>query len=178
MFDRISAKATDNTINAEAIHVLYTTYGFPSDLTRILADERGFKTDLAGFEALMDEERKINSSLFKKGTATKLVLSTQACADLGAELNVTPTDDAAKYELNHVQGQIKAIWNGKTFVEAVSEGGKVVGVIVDRTNFYAEQGGQIHDTGSMTLAGQSSVCVLLKHSQQDYLCIVFSHHLP
>lgn len=156
MFERILKKSTNNTITAESIHVLYTTYGFPSDLTRILADEKGYITDLAGFEALMNKERAINAEIFKKGTSSKLVLTTQACADLGQELNVPPTDDSPKYELNHVQGEIKAIWNGKEFVEAVSEEsqGKFIGIIVDKTNFYAEQGGQIFDTGSVTLVGQ------------------------
>lgn len=149
-------EATESkTISADVIHLLYTTYGFPSDLTRILADEKGLKLDLAGFEKLLEEERERNRKIREKGTSTKLGLTTQAVADLGKELNVSPTDDVYKYEKNTIQAKIKAIWNGKEFVEAVSENTGPIGLVFDTTNYYAEQGGQIHDTGSVTVLGQS-----------------------
>lgn len=55
------------------------------------------------------------------GGNTKLALTTQAVADLGKEHHITPTDDVYKYEKNIIQAKVKAIWNGKEFVEAVSE---------------------------------------------------------
>jgi alanyl-tRNA synthetase len=59
MFERIAQKSkASNTISGESIHLLYTTYGFPDDLTRILAEEKGMVPDLAGFQSLMEEERK------------------------------------------------------------------------------------------------------------------------
>lgn len=155
MFERIAEKSKANGIAANDIHLLYTTYGFPDDLTRILADEKGITLDLAGFQKLMEKEREDSRKVLAKGGATKLALTTQAVADLGQEHNVTPTDDVYKYESKPIQGQIKAIWNGKTFVEAISENSSsVLGLVLDKTNFYAEQGGQIHDTGYASLVGQ------------------------
>lgn len=155
-FNRMAEKSkATNTISADDIHLLYTTYGFPSDLTRILADERNMITDLAGFEAKMKKEREENCRNFAKGTSTKLALSTQAIADLSEVHNITPTDDAAKYDKLPVKSQIKAIWNGKEFVDALSENAGTVGIVFDVTNFYAEQGGQIHDTGYAQLVGES-----------------------
>lgn len=69
MFERIAKKnSEDKKITAENIHLLYTTYGFPPDLTRILADERGYTTDLFGFEELMAKERAFNQAITKKGS--------------------------------------------------------------------------------------------------------------
>eukprot|EP00026_Physarum_polycephalum_P001938 Phypoly_transcript_01941.p1 GENE.Phypoly_transcript_01941~~Phypoly_transcript_01941.p1 ORF type:complete len:985 (+),score=238.71 Phypoly_transcript_01941:3-2957(+) len=154
MFERIAQKSkASNTISAESIHLLYTTYGFPDDLTRILAEEKGMIPDLSGFQVLMEEERRKAREVVK-GNATKLALTTQAVADLGQEHNVTPTDDVHKYESKPIQAQIKAIWNGKAFVEAATEHAGTIGLVLDSTNYYAEQGGQIHDTGYASLVGQ------------------------
>ncbi len=88
------------------------------------------------------------------------MLPTQAVADLPSVHNVPPTDDVFKYELGHVEAKIMAIWNGKEFVEAISENsGAILGIIMDKTNFYSEQGGQIHDTGDITLVGEDRVLI-------------------
>jgi len=159
MFKRIHKKTVDKgekIISARNLHLLYTTYGFPVDLIQILADEEGMKTDEKGFSDIMLQQKKGNRENFKKGINTKLTLDAAAVAQLGQELDVTATEDQFKYESQEVDSQIKAIWNGSEFVEAISENVEgTLGLIFDRTNFYAEQGGQIHDTGFVTLAGQT-----------------------
>lgn len=79
-----------------------------------------------------------NREDFKKGLNLKLELDADAVAQLGAKLDVTPTEDEFKYELKEVEAQIKAIWNGTEFVEAISENSEVciVGVLrkVEKTN--------------------------------------------
>ena len=69
MFERIAekAKTNNNTLSAEHIHLLYTTYGFPDDLTRILADEKGIAMDLSGFQSLMEKEREESRKVLSKG---------------------------------------------------------------------------------------------------------------
>jgi len=65
-----------------------------------------------------------------------------------------------------VESQVKAIWNGKEFVDAVSENYEgLLGIIVDRTNFYAEQGGQIFDSGFITLKGQDEPSLVVNEVQ-------------
>lgn len=68
MFERIAEKSkATNTISAENIHLLYTTYGFPDDLTRILAEEKGMHLDLAGFQTMMEKEREDSRKVMAKG---------------------------------------------------------------------------------------------------------------
>jgi len=102
-----------------------------------------------------------------------LVLDADAVATLKTKLDVTPTEDEFKYELKEVEARVKAIWNGVEFVEAISENSEgLIGVVVDCTNFYAEQGGQIHDSGVITVVGDSTV----RNTFSPYylLCVIFT----
>jgi len=165
-FNQIVAKSSDKLISADNLYLLYTTYGFPSDLTKLMAEEQKLTVDTVGFEALMAGQKKKNREDFKKGVNTKLTLDADAVANLKNKLDVTPTEDEFKYELKEVEAKVKAIWNGTEFVEAISENSEgSIGVIVDRTNFYAEQGGQIHDSGVITVVGDSTPAFIVDNVQ-------------
>src|SRR3989338_9138143 len=56
--DRISKVKPKGTLSAEVVFELYDTYGFPDELTKIIAEKSGFKIDEAGFEKLLEEQRK------------------------------------------------------------------------------------------------------------------------
>ncbi len=133
------------SICAEDAFKLHDTYGFPIDLTRVMAEERGMSVDLIGYEALMEEARAAS----RKGveTSDQITLSPDAIAKL-KHLNVQPTVDAPKYQTKPISAIVKAIWNGTDFDNHATIGRRVA-VILERTNHYAEAGGQVGDIGEM-----------------------------
>jgi alanyl-tRNA synthetase len=118
---------------AEAFR-LYDTYGFPLDLTALMARERGLYVDEAGFESLMERQRQRARADHEK---KKSVISVET-----ENLQVEPTKFVGYDNL-----ETEAV------VEAVSPGTeKTFDVILDKTPFYAEMGGQVGDTGLISSA--------------------------
>jgi alanyl-tRNA synthetase len=138
-------------ISAEDAFKLHDTYGFPIDLTRIMAEERGYEVDLAGYEKLMEKARELARSGGKEGSTRLFELAPDALERLRG-LGVKPTDDSAKFNAAPIGATVKAIWDGSKLIDAThgaeaAEQG--VAVVLDQTNFYAEMGGQVGDTGQM-----------------------------
>ncbi|NUQ52590.1 MAG: alanine--tRNA ligase, partial [Phycisphaerales bacterium] len=141
-------------ISGEAAFKLYDTYGFPIDLTALMAEERGLKVDMPGYEA----ERAKAEELSRSGGGAKadehqFILSADAVARL-PRLNVDPTDDAHKFETKDTLARVRAIWNGQNFDEHIRASvvqTKRLGLVLDRTNFYAEMGGQECDHGRISV---------------------------
>ncbi|MEM1060473.1 MAG: alanine--tRNA ligase [Verrucomicrobiota bacterium] len=109
---------------------LYDTYGFPLDLTQLLARERGLEVDVATFERLMAEQRQRAQDSQKK---TAIVVDT-------AELDAGATEFVG-FDGTEAEAHVRAVRDGV--------------LIVDRTPFYAEMGGQIGDRGEATIAGRT-----------------------
>lgn len=153
---------------------LYDTYGFPIDLTRLMAEEKGLQVDEAGY-ASAKEESYIRSQ--NKGTAAadQINLDVHAIAEL-QQRGVAATDDSAKYvyesgasaDAEYVfaagSGSVVAIVADGKFVE-VATSGQSCGVVLDRTNFYAESGGQIYDQGAMQKVGDDETEFLVDRVQ-------------
>ena len=157
LFEEAAARTRQSgSISAEDAFRLYDTYGFPLDLTALMAEERGIGVDVAGFERLMAEQRERSRAGAKEGEGG-LALSAEAIDRLD-RLRVKPTDDSDKYHGRDVRGTVRAVWNGVNFVEhATTSGGHArIGVILDRTNFYAESGGQVADHGRMLVTREAS----------------------
>eukprot|EP01114_Cavostelium_apophysatum_P013051 TRINITY_DN307_c0_g1_i1.p1 TRINITY_DN307_c0_g1~~TRINITY_DN307_c0_g1_i1.p1 ORF type:complete len:948 (+),score=380.23 TRINITY_DN307_c0_g1_i1:112-2955(+) len=127
---------------------LYDTYGFPVDLTQLMAEEKGLTVGKEEYETLMNEAKEKSRQAAKSGGDGTMKLGAEATAAL-QQKNIAPTDDNYKYVLAEIDGTIKAIWDGKQFVEEATVGG-TYGLVLDRTNFYAEGGGQVHDSGFVT----------------------------
>jgi alanyl-tRNA synthetase len=129
---------------------LHDTYGFPIDLTRIMAEERGLSVDIAGYEKLMEEAKEKARSGGKADDATKKLteLPPAALAQL-AGAGVKPTVDSAKYGREPIAAEVLAIWNGDDLglSPASATEDEPLAIILDRTNFYAEMGGQVGDVG-------------------------------
>ncbi|QOC21528.1 alanine--tRNA ligase [Wenzhouxiangella sp. AB-CW3] len=117
---------------------LYDTYGFPVDLTRDIARERELTVDEAGFEAAMNEQRERARAAGKFGASdgipAELIAELRATHFLGYQYHQT---DASEVVAILVDGQP---------VDALEAGQEGV-IILDRTPFYAESGGQVGDTG-------------------------------
>ncbi len=146
-----AAKA--KSIPAEAAFKLHDTYGFPIDLTRIMAEERGMSVDIAGYEKLMEQAKELARS-GGKGEKSRLTdLSPDALAQLSLA-GVTQTNDQPKFSRDPIQATVMAIWNGDDLglSPASAFEDEQLAIILDRTNFYAEMGGQIGDTGAIVSA--------------------------
>ncbi|HEY4001764.1 MAG TPA: alanine--tRNA ligase [Candidatus Xenobia bacterium] len=105
---------------------LYDTYGFPIDLTQVMARERGMQVDVPGFERHMEEQRK-------RAREARVQVVVSAAAE---NMDLPPTFFTGYEELDT-----------PTHVRAVLEQGKELQIVLEKTPFYAEMGGQIGDTG-------------------------------
>jgi len=157
--EHFDAAARAGAIGAEAAFQLHDTYGFPIDLTQVMAEERGLTVDVEGFERLMAEARERSRAGAGRGEADVVAaLPTDAVASL-QKLGVKPTDDSAKFKPKPTAGTVRAIWNGTDFDEnVVAERLKPtdrIAIILDKTNCYAEMGGQVGDTGRMRVTREA-----------------------
>ncbi|MCW5576656.1 MAG: alanine--tRNA ligase, partial [Burkholderiales bacterium] len=149
----------DRMLDGETVFQLYDTYGFPVDLTADIARERGVMMDYAGFEAAMERqrERARAASKFQMGTAV--------------EYKGVKTDFQG-YEKLAVEGaEVVAIYRDGTAVPSIGHGDTAV-VVLDRTPFYAESGGQVGDRGELVASGGTFAVADTQKIQSD----VFGHH--
>ncbi len=155
IFDELAAG--NSVLSGEDAFTLYDTYGFPLDLTEIMASERGLTVDVAGFERAMEEQRERSRAGSKFGSGEAgLKLEPDALARL-AHMKVPATDTEAVYADKTIRSRIRAIFDGKTFEESVTAadtGLRKIGVILDATNYYAEAGGQIADVGRLHVVNE------------------------
>ena len=127
---------------------LNDTFGFPLDLTREIAAEAGITVDEENFQVEMKKQKE-------KARQDRLSRDISGwSADLFGELNAEPTVFTG-YDVLEDKGTVLALSNGEELLEAVStdDGAKEgVLVVLDRTPFYAESGGQVADTGTIVTA--------------------------
>lgn len=160
LFDKYAAKAAaenNKSLNGIDVWRLYDTFGFPGDLTRIMAEERGLVVDEAAFEKAKQESYEISKAGGKSKGKDSVKLDVH---DLGAlEKNdaVPKTDDSAKFLLGNTNSMIKGIYQSSQFVSSTTElpASGSFGILLDKTNFYAEAGGQIYDTGVIGIDGEA-----------------------
>lgn len=144
-------KTGGNLISGESAFKLHDTYGFPIDLTLEMASEAGLEVDADGFRRLMKEqrERAKADSKAKKSGHTDLTEYRKIADEMGYS-------EFIGYQ--HIEGEAKVrglLVDGKNTLSA-SEGDEVE-VILDRTPFYAEGGGQLADGGIITLSNGAKV---------------------
>jgi alanyl-tRNA synthetase len=137
------------TISGEDTFRLYDTYGFPIDLTELMARERGYTVDIAGFEAALSGQRKMSQDE-RKSRRISVVADDLADADKWERNSSLPTMGVQRfvgYEATDVE----------TYVIAVRRlDDSRVAIILRDTPFYSESGGQVSDTGEIVSAGRDS----------------------
>jgi alanyl-tRNA synthetase len=149
------------TLPGDFAFQLYDTFGFPVDLTADIGRERGFKVDMAGFEAAMAVQQQ------RSRGAGKFVAKGTVVYD-GAKT------DFKGYETLSESGKVLALYRNGSSVERLGAGEDGI-VVLDKTPFYAESGGQVGDAGELTKGG---VCLTL-FNVDDTLKIqadVFGHY--
>jgi alanyl-tRNA synthetase len=134
------------TVPGEIVFKLYDTYGFPVDLTRLIAEERGFTVDEGGFEAEMAKQRARSEEFGGSGE--------QAVADVYKKLRETlGSTRFLGYDTCEAQGRITALLDEKGAALPEAAAGKAVQLVVDQTPFYGESGGQMGDAGLISSDG-------------------------
>ena len=137
------------TLNGEETFKLYDTFGFPIDLTKEIAAENGLETDDERFGELMAEQKKTARSS-AKGFAASAWKDNEALASLEQTV-------FTGYEKLVDTAKVTAILKDDEAVGVAEQGDRVT-VVMDKTPFYAESGGQVGDKGVMT-AGETSLIV-------------------
>ncbi len=134
----------DRMLDGETVFQLYDTFGFPVDLTADIARERGVMIDHAGFEEAMQRQRE------RARAASKFTLHS------GVEYTGRATEFHG-YDTLRLDGKIVALYKEGSPMQSVDAGDDAV-VVLDRTPFYAESGGQVGDRGEIT-SGNGSFTV-------------------
>lgn len=116
---------------------MYDTYGFPADLTAMMARERGLTIDEKGFNKEMEKQRKLSRS------------KSQFKLTYDDKMNLEHVTTFKGYETCEAQSSIVAIIRENTLVDML-QAGETGAVVLDHTPFYAESGGQVGDTGALT----------------------------
>ena len=128
-FEKLTADKK-KTISGEEAFKLFDTYGFPIDLTQIIASERNIEIDLAGFNREMDKQRERARAAQKK-----------------TSISVKEDRDSQVEETIFVGYEIENLNNYPALIKDVIQEGNDSFIIFDKTPFYAEMGGQLGDSG-------------------------------
>lgn len=162
MFEKYLAEAKAaslKTVDGAFVWRLYDTYGFPTDLTRLMAQENGMTIDEEGFDEAQARAKEVSKQRKEgKGAEEVLKLDIHARGILEQDPSVPKTDDSFKFNLEPISAVIKAIFSKSSSFTKSTHGideSEQIGIILDRTNFYAEQGGQEYDTGRITIDGKA-----------------------
>jgi len=145
-------------LDGQTLFMLYDTYGFPVDLTADICRERNVDVDLDGFEKAMARQREQARAAGKFKAAEGVQYSGEQTVFEG-------------YDHLQTQSSVVALYKDGTSVDAVEPGDSAI-VVLDRTPFYAESGGQVGDSGVLSGAG----VVFDVADTQKIQANVFGHH--
>ena len=148
-----------NTIDGKTVFKLYDTYGFPVDLTADVAREEGLEIDQQGFDVEMEAQRK----------RARASSQFSAISD-GLRPGDYPASEFLGYELPSAEANVIAILQNDSRLDQLENGDQAI-LILDRTPFYAESGGQVGDVGSISVGDDTLFEVSDTQKQND----VFLH---
>ena len=156
--DAIAAMQGD-TIDGKTVFKLYDTFGFPLDLTADVAREKQLTIDQAGFDAEMEAQRSRARASSQFGAVSD---------DL--KLENYPASEFLGYQQSAAEAKVIAILQNDADIDQLENGDEAI-VILDRTPFYAESGGQVGDTGGLFIGDETLFKVSDTQKQND----VFLH---
>lgn len=163
------AKQKEKTVSGAIAFKLYDTFGFPLDLTQLIAREHGYAVDVQTFEREMAKARDVAKSSWKGGgieSDRAHILALVQQASKGKKVT-----KFTGYEKSEGKGKIVLLSDGKNIVKSLSSGSKGL-VISDSTPFYGEGGGQVGDSGKISNKGDEAT-VLNTTKEND----IFIHHV-
>lgn len=134
-------KSGKEIISGDSLFKLYDTFGFPMDLTRVLATENGLKVDEKGFESLMEKAKETSRASWKGGGVTANE------AHLIEFVQKQKKTKFTGYKGTEGSGKVTALSDGSKTVNSLKAGQSGVAAL-DTTAFYGESGGQVGDKGT------------------------------
>ena len=147
------------TIDGKTLFRLYDTYGFPVDLTADVAREKGLEVDLDGFEAEMEAQRERARASSQFGAAGEQL-----------DLDAFPVTEFLGYDAVSADAKLLGILQNGETLERLENGDRAV-LVLERTPFYAESGGQVGDRGLLRIGEDTEFEVEDTQKQSD----VFLH---
>jgi len=152
-------KVQNNTIDGQDVFELYDTYGFPVDLTRLIADEKGWKVDEDGFSKALNEQKERSRADAKRETGDWVMAGSEALTTfVGYDDLIVQGSKAVKYRV--LKQKDKELYQ----------------LVLDVTPFYPEGGGQVGDTGFMMFDGE--VIKVLDTKKENDLIIHIIDRIP
>ena len=152
-------KMEHSVIDGKTVFKLYDTFGFPADLTADVARERSLTIDQEGFEVEMEAQRS-RARASSQFTAVSDAL----------KLDAYPTTEFLGYDTPTADARVLAILQNDAAIDQLENGDQAI-IILDRTPFYAESGGQVGDIGTIKIGDETLFKVTDTQKQND----VFLH---
>jgi alanyl-tRNA synthetase len=147
IFDQVVQQiGHSKTFPGEDAFKLYDTYGFPLDLTELLATERGLKVDVAVFTELMEKQRDRSRV---SGTSASITLAESPDSE---RFDLPGRDILQRFAKDIAENRLKFVGYDQLDVEATIVKGDRHLLVLDATPFYGEAGGQVGDQGALTIA--------------------------
>ncbi|KAF8560160.1 hypothetical protein OG21DRAFT_33874 [Imleria badia] len=158
LFDQYATRAKEagsSELNGADVWRLYDTFGFPVDLTRLMAEELSLTINEKEFEAAQERSKEASKGTFKRDKVDSVKLDVHDLAALEKNDAIPKTDDSPKYQLGNITAKVKGIYYNREFLGTTTSipDGANFGILLDRTSFYAEAGGQENDTGNIVIDG-------------------------
>ncbi|MGB2245195.1 MAG: alanine--tRNA ligase [Flavobacteriaceae bacterium] len=160
LLDTILKSSKSKTLQGAKAFELYDTYGFPYDLTALIASERGYQVDEDGFQASMEEQKSRSRAAASSKTGDWVILAQD---DL---------EEFIGYDLLETQVKITRYRKMTT-----SKDGDVYQLVFNLTPFYAEGGGQVGDKGYLE-ASNGDIHYILNTKKENNLIIHYTENLP
>ncbi|KAF4125165.1 alanyl-tRNA synthetase [Geosmithia morbida] len=172
-FEKFAAKASkegSNKLAGDVVWRLYDTFGFPTDLTKLMAEERNLDIDEAEVEASRQKAKEA-SKVVKDSVQQFPKLDVHLISELERQLSTPRTDDAAKFVKGDIKARIQHIFDGEKLLKSTRDvpENTALGLLIDKTNFYAESGGQVADTGRLVIDGVAEFKVLDVQNYGGYI---------
>ena len=144
---QMKSKGTDR-LEGEKAFKLYDTYGFPIELTKEILEEQGYTTDIEEFESYMQKQKETARAAIRDKDSV-------GWKEAGAELDFDKTEFTG-YETRTGTAKVLAILKENAQIAKADAASGEVSVILDSTPFYAESGGQVADTGTISTEGMEA----------------------
>lgn len=156
--DLIQAELKNNTISGEQAFELYDTFGFPFDLTSLIARERGISVDEAGFRSEMEKQKSRSKA--------------DAVKETGDWVQIGDDEQTEFIGYDHLAADVRIV----RYRKIKQKNKELFQLVFDKTPFYAESGGQVGDTGYIT--GNGETTAILDTRKENELIIHLAEKLP
>ncbi len=160
-YSALAIKSGGTKLSGADVWRLYDTFGFPIDLTKLMAEERGLTIDESEVEDAREKAKEASKAV-KEAVQTFPKLNVHQIAELESTINIPRPDSEAKYQKGDSKGKVQLVFTGTEFRKTSKDlpPKTPLGLLLDKTNFYAESGGQVADTGRILIDGVAEFKVL------------------